>query len=212
MQQRDLSKARLDEARAPQADSGTRMNQKELEEWASTVAGCLHPAVAATHPLPVGSLASSETVAPGGWQSGVEVMTPSEIQASGAANRLAAPPRDSTGDVENRVQVRVKTDEYGEVAIVVERVDKGLRVLVGAEDARTVRALVQQSQAVRDALAQDGQTLENLEIVRMNPVGTQLAGSVHVANPRVRQLRKPEAQQQTGSERPKKPRRINLTG
>src|SRR5512133_1758519 len=209
---RDLSMTKLDDARAILGDSDGKKDEKDLEQWACTVAGLLHQA-APIPPMPLAIGSCEQTPrAPSAWQGHVEPMTLAENPPSLASvNQVIH----SVGALESspeRIQVRVRPEEYGEVAVVNAHSVAGLRILVGAEDARAVRALLQQSQAVRSALSENGQSIEKLEFVRMNAIGTALASRSNVPNQRVRQARGAEAQSPGAEQRKRKTKRVNLTG
>lgn len=209
---RDLSMTKLEDARALLADAHAKKDEKDLERWACTVAGLLHQAV----PIPPKSLgcggSEPTATAPAAWQAGVESMTPGVNAPDLAGGNETFTANGTLESSQQRIQVRVRTEEYGEIAVVIERVEAGLRILVGAEDGRAVRALVQQSQAVRNALREDGQSIETLEIVRMNSVGTGLASRTAVPNQRVRKSRDSEAQRPNAEQRRRRTKRVNLTG
>lgn len=173
----ELSKTSLGDAAALFTKDDSALDQRELERWASAIAGCLHqtvPTSAAQLGLPAPSTQHEVTA---GWRPCVEAMTPYEMSSSGAVSaplgRIAAP---SSG-VEDlqRIQVRVRTEEFGEIALVVERVEAGLRVLLGAQDPHTVSALMRESEAVRRVLESGGQSVGFIKIVRMTELGTDLA-------------------------------------
>src|SRR5512147_2716609 len=138
----ELSKTSLHEAALPTREAPSD-ERKELERWASAIAGCLQPAVP-VRPLPIGlGTAEPDQSVPSGWRPSVDPLTPRGV-AAGDPN-AATPRRDSvgqlSGDDQQRIQVRVKTEEFGEIAVVVERVEAGLRVLLGAVDERAITAL-----------------------------------------------------------------------
>lgn len=209
---RDLSMAKLDEARAKISDGDAGKDEKDLERWACTVAGLLHQ-VAPIPPKPLANGACEPIPrASAAWQGDVEPMTLTGNRSNLAAAGDAIGAVSSLESSQQRIQVRVQTEEYGEVAVVIERVVAGLRILVGAEDGRALRALLQQSQAVRSALGDDGQNIERLEFVRMNTIGTGLASRTAMPNQRVRPSRDSEAQSSGPEQRKRKTKRVNLTG
>jgi hypothetical protein len=115
-------------------------------------------------------------------------------------------------DNTNRLQVRVKTEEFGEIAVVVERVETGLRVLLGAANPQAVMALTRDCLAVRRALESDGQSVGSLEIVRMNGLGTDLALTKMATSNRARRSQESAESASDLGQRKKKTKRLNVTG
>jgi flagellar biosynthesis chaperone FliJ len=210
----ELSRTLLGDGKTPSAREDANKERKELERWASLVAGCLQnasPLQPST--LGLGALESIEGV-PAGWRSSVESLTP-DFGAVGdgqLANTVAPGGGASASNDEQRIQVRVRTEEFGEIALIVERVESGLRVLLGAENSNGVSALTRQCQAVRRVLESGGQSVGSLEIVRMNGLGTDLAESKLAASNRARRPRGSAESDPTPGMRKKKTKRLDVIG
>jgi hypothetical protein len=118
----------------------------------------------------------------------------------------------SAVDDSQRIQVRVRTEEFGEIAVVIERVEDGLRVLLGAANPKAVLALTQDCLAVRRALESDGQNVGSLEIVRMDGLGTDLALSRSASSSRARRSQESAQTDAALGQRKKKTKRLDVTG
>jgi len=210
----ELSKTALSDSTACDAQRDERGDRQEHERWASTVATCLQQAVPVRPAtLGFGAPESSQQV-PDGWRPSVEALTPG-ASGSTAAARVPGSTPDSgavAADNTNRLQVRVKTEEFGEIAVVVERVETGLRVLLGAANPQAVMALTRDCLAVRRALESDGQSVGSLEIVRMNGLGTDLALTKMATSNRARRSQESAESASDLGQRKKKTKRLNVTG
>ena len=176
MNGRELSKASLVDCPLSSEETPQLSDDEQLKSWAAIVAGCLQP-VPFVPPSALG-FGLSDAVAPEGWRPSVVALTPGEASTV-VANGQGAPlsnPKTGTVDELNRIQLRVNTKECGEVALVVERADDGLRVLISAVDANAVKALHREAAVMRRALESGGQSVASLKIVRMDQRGTELAG------------------------------------
>jgi hypothetical protein len=71
--------------------------------------------------------------------------------------------------------MRVNTQECGEVAVVVERAETGLRVLIAAENPLAANTLHREATAMRNALESGGHNIVSLKIIGMEQYGTELA-------------------------------------
>ncbi len=210
----ELTKTSLGDNQAFVAPEDGSQDRRELERWASAIAGCLQQAVPLPPPtLGFGSSESSQQV-PAGWRPSVDLMTPVAGGTSGGfATTVQAPGSGACATAESqRIQVRVKTEEFGEIAVVVERVEAGLRVLLGAANAKAVAALTRDSQAVRRALESDGQSVGTLEIVRMNGLGTDLALTKLAPSNRARRPQESAESDTRLGHRKKKTKRLDVTG
>ncbi|MGC4064325.1 MAG: hypothetical protein QM784_06700 [Polyangiaceae bacterium] len=165
MNRRELSMATPVDLPAGGATETRESDEEELERWASVVAGCLlNPQVQPPLP-PVGLEFGSAPVAPEGWRQSVGVLT-QDPRALGEviAESSTSPSGKGTGTSEiERIQIRVNTKEFGEVSLVIERAEQGLRILLGAVDGRVVSALRNEANAVRRALESGGQSVGSLE-------------------------------------------------
>lgn len=209
----ELSKTSLSDVQAGIGQDEANRDRRELEHWASAIAGCLQPAVP-VRPASLGLGGEQSQQVPAGWRPSVEALTPGLEGADGGmrASARGAPSSASVADDAQRIQVRVKTEEFGEIAVVVERVEAGLRVLLGAIDPKAVAALKRDCQAVRLALESDGQSIGSLEIVRMNGLGTDLAQSKLAPSNRARSSQESAESASNLGHRKKKSKRLDVTG
>ncbi|HEY5956140.1 MAG TPA: hypothetical protein VIV60_06295, partial [Polyangiaceae bacterium] len=111
-----------------------------------------------------------------------------------------------------RLQVRVRTKELGEIALIVERLETGLRVRLGAADSGAVSQLIEQSAAVREALESSGHSIDSLEIVRMDAFGIDLAQPRVALNHRARKSQASDASGTNSGDKKKKTKRLNFIG
>lgn len=208
---RSLSMAKFDDARTSQSEERSHRNEKDLERWAAELAGLLQ---APTAPKAISAAeAKSELPAPEVWQRGVGAVTLGESQQAGAPLRNDQLPDTSThAAMEQQVQVRVKTEEFGEVAVVIERLQTGLRVLIGAEDAHAAGSLQRQSQSVRQALEREGENVQVVEVVRMQGNGTRFASTAIATNRRLPQAKDADAGPSEPGQRKRRAKRVNLSG
>lgn len=210
----ELSKTTLGDNTSVFADDEAIADQRELERWASEIAGCLQQVTPAA-PATVGLFgAGQRQEVPAGWRPCVESMTHGGASMVGGPLASNGPDSNALGPSSElgRIQVRVRTEEFGEIALVVERVEEGLRVLLGAVDAHTVTALTRESQAVRRVLEFGGQTVGSIKIVRMNELGTDLAQSKLAPSNRARRPQESAETATVLSEHKKKTKRIDLIG
>jgi hypothetical protein len=214
MNGRELSKATPVDHSVNSGSENPAIDDEELERWAAVVAGCLQNPQVQPPLLPTLSGVGREPVAPEGWRRSVGVLTQDpralgEVIAENPASRLVT----GTGNCElERIQIRVNTKEFGEVSLVVERAEQGLRILLGAVDGRVVAALRNEVKAVRRALESSGQSVGSFEIVRMNDLGTVLAQARVAPSNRLRRLKEAADAASNPTAGKKKTRRINLIG
>ena len=210
----ELSRASLRDALSPSEHEDSGADRRELEQWASEIAACLQqvPPVRSNALGPGGS--ESELQVPDGWRRGVEVLTPGEgLDRDGGTTQGPGSSLGTESSPEHqRLQVRVKTAELGEVAVVVERLETGLRVLLGVSDPRAIAAIERDSRAMLQALETDGQAIQSLEIVRMNGVGTDLAHSKVASGQRPRRSHETADSDLHSGTRKRKAKRLDVTG
>lgn len=199
---------------APLSDEAPpQKDDEELQRWAELVATCLTPTVGQTHTLPGLGSPEAEGTLPDGWRPSVGELTLGERKSSFSAGSAQGTTvgSESSSDEVTRIQVRINTKEFGEVSVVIERAEQGLRISLGALDERVASALRLEVLAVRRALESGGQTVNSLEIVRMNQVGTDLARTPLTTGNRAKRSRDTEQSTSNPGSR-KKTRRINLIG
>jgi hypothetical protein len=215
-----LSKTSLKDGQLFSNEDQTKRDEKELERFAATIAGCLQQTVG-IEPSALGFLAPEPTpMVPADWRPSVEPLTPGCATGTGcgtgaecAASAVAEDPRATLQPNETeRIQVRVRSEEFGEIALVVERADAGLRVVLSAEDPGAIATLRAESRAVRQALEADGQCIGSLEIVRMDGLGTNLAQAKSSSSNRARRLQESAEPGETPNQRRKKSKRLDLIG
>jgi hypothetical protein len=188
--------------------------EREREHFALAIAGCLQQSVPVRAiALGVGNPDASDS-SPAGWRPGVDALTPN-AELRGNDSSVNCVPNAASAEANEdpqRLQVRVRTKELGEIALIVERADHGLRVQVGAVDAAAVSQLIEQSAAVRLALESGGHSIDSLEIVRMDSFGTDLAQPRVALSSRTRRKETFEESATTSGDKKKKAKRLNLIG
>jgi hypothetical protein len=202
----------LEDSIGSHADEPSRRNDKELERWAAEIAGLLNQAPAPPQAISVFDPNTAAT-APELWQRSVGPVTLSENEPVGGSLPINTPNGTTTAEpTDSQIQVRVQTQEFGEIAVVVERLRAGLRVLIGAEDTRAADALQRQSQSVRHALEQAGENVQVVEVVRMQGNGTQFASTTTARNRRPSHSEHADAAQSEAGQPKRRNRRVNLSG
>jgi len=152
-------------------------SQKDLERWASAVAGCLVQPVAPT--APSGLLGGT----PEAWRPSVGALTPGSSDAAIPPDLAGETAANTAGDGKvrpdgpgsDRLQVRLDAGHLGEIAVVVEKDQGGVRLLITAKNAQAVRAISAERQALQQALQSTGQPVQSLCVVQMDVPGTDLA-------------------------------------
>ena len=180
--------------------------QRATEEQAARFAQALTPHVIAQLP-PVPVLGESAT--PGGWRAGDGVLTPQALATSGASGAGAG---EGTSDAKpaERMVVNVQTSDLGELSLIVERTDAGLRVVVGVGDAQVMGQMLPEREALMRQLVGSGLSVDSIQIVPQSEVGTVLAPPKLVGRIRTsgasEQVSKEEERRRRGS------RKLNLIG
>jgi hypothetical protein len=175
-----------DEPRPP------RTPQSQLDAWAATLASTLAQQMPPPRAIP--PPATTEA-----WRPSVGALTPGSEATLGGSNPTptgAAP--GSADDSEQtpsteRVHLSTQIADLGEVNLVVDRTNGGVRVLIGVEDARAAMLIDPERLRLQGALLAAGVGVESIRVVQVDRRGTLLAsarGSVsrtpqHPADPRV---------------------------
>lgn len=147
-----------------------RATEKQAERWAQVllpyVAQVLPPVAA-----PAQAASSTAYASPSAWRHGDGVLTPGgAVQLT--ANAAQGPARD---EPEGRVLVTVRTADAGDLSLVLERGDAGLRVVIGVESAELGQRLLPEQRALIQSLVGSGVKVQSLSIVRQAELGTVLA-------------------------------------
>ncbi len=201
-------------------EKGPYHSQSDEERWAEAIAEALLQGAEATvqraglGPLP-----------PEAWRHGVDPLTqPSGGQPGpapccesqtdptvGSHRPLGTGVGPETTEV-GRVQVRLATAEFGELALVVERKAGGLSVVVASVDPRALALFSAEQMALQEALRATGQAIESIQFVRMNEVGIDLAQSRSAPGVKPRGLPKEAAEEPRPGARRRRVRRLDLIG
>lgn len=188
--------------------------KKDLERWASAVAGCLVQTVA---PAAASGLLGGT---PEAWRPSVEALTPGSCDA-GTALELARATTASTardGEVSSstpgndRLQVRLDAGQLGEIAVIVEKDQAGVRLLITAANARAVRAISAERQVLQQALQSTGQRIQSLCVVQMDVPGTDLAEVRSSPGKSARADSEPDLTKSPARKRKGKSGRLDITG
>jgi hypothetical protein len=182
-------------------DEKTTLDQ--AERWATLLGAQL----AAT---PAKAIASEPTT---GWRAGAGDMTPRDANVlpaqSGSVGVLGAG-SEAAAATENRMIVRVDGGILGEVALIVDRNQGAIRVTISAQDAAAEAALGSERALLMQALQSHGITVDSVDVVRANNVGT-LPAQRSVATRRARDLAQAESKDDEHARR-RLSRKLNLIG
>lgn len=188
--------------------SGRERNDEEraTEEQAARWAQILTPHVIAQLP----PLAPPSEATPGGWRAGDGVLTP---EASQSATQVSLTGGDETSEAKpaERIVVNVQTSDLGELSLVVERTESGVRVVVGVGDAQTMGQMLPEREALMRQLVGTGLNVASIQIVRQSEVGTVLApprlvGRIRASGASAQASKEEEKLRRRGS------RKLNLIG
>lgn len=176
MNGRELLKTSLGEYPLSNEPNASSSDDERRETWAAVIAGCQQPVVALP-PKALGIGSASEFVAPEGWRPSVIALTPGGASPAGTKGIEGEALRAGDGETDelNRIQMRVNTTECGEVAVVVERAEAGLRVLIAAENPLAANTLHREASAMLRMLESQGHHIVSLKVVGMDQRGTELA-------------------------------------
>ncbi len=141
---------------------------RELDdEWARQLAGML------------ASQAQMDSQGGGGASTGrgdANLETAADGPTAGHSSTLVGP-QNSDADGDNRLTLTVTTEQLGQVSIVVDRAEGGVRVVLGVGDRGAERAIEPDKSALIQALRTVGLDVHSVNIVRRDQVGTVLAQS-----------------------------------
>lgn len=152
--------------------------ERAVEENAERFAQALLPYVAPqTAPTPA--------VLPGPWRGSDGVLTPpgAELLASSnAASEALGQSGDASGE---RVVVSVKSAELGDLSLVLDRSESGVRVVIGVTDARAAALMAPEREALLERLIGQGVRVTSVQIVGQRELGTLLAPRRSIGGARV---------------------------
>lgn len=155
--------------------------ERAVEDNAERFAQALLPYVATPQATPTPALL------PGAWRGSDGVLTP-PAQPLAAADG-AAETSNGSGDAPNeRVVVSVKSADLGDLSLVLDRSESGVRVVIGVTDARAAELMVPEREALLERLVGQGVRVTSVQIVGQRELGTLLAprrsiGGTRVAGP-----------------------------
>ena len=153
-----------------------RTPQSQLDAWAATLASTLAQQMPPPRAIP--PPATTEA-----WRPSVGALTPgSEATLGGSNPTPAQAPPGSAGDSEQtpnteRVHLSTQIADLGEVNLVVDRTNGGVRVLIGVEDARAAMLIDPERLRLQGALLAAGVGVESIRVVQVDRRGTLLASS-----------------------------------
>jgi hypothetical protein len=153
-----------------------RTPQSQLDAWAATLASTLAQQVPPPRAMPPPPTTEA-------WRSSVGALTPGSEATLGGSNPTAARALPGTaGDGEEtpnaeRVHLSTQIADLGEVNLVVDRTNGGVRVLIGVEDARAAMLMDPERLRLQGALIAAGVGVESIRVVQVDRRGTLLASS-----------------------------------
>lgn len=161
---------------APAAEESrpTRTPQGQLDVWAATLASTLAQQMPPPRPLALPTAATEP------WRPTVGALTPgSDPTLSGSpagAYPTGAGGADGTPNAE-RVHLSTHVAELGEISVMVDRSEAGVRVVIGVEDARAATLIDPERVRLQGALAAAGVGVDSIRVVQLDRRGTLLASS-----------------------------------
>ena len=189
----------------PRAGREREDAERATEDQAARWAQALTPHVIAQ--LPPAPVLGEAT--PGGWRAGDGVLTP---EAQLTASAASAEGGEGTGEAKpvERVVVNVQTSDLGELSLIVERTEAGVRVVVGVGDAHALGQMLPEREALMRQLVGSGLDVDSIQIVSQSEVGTVLAPRRFVGR-----IRNSDAQAQASKDEERRrrgSRKLNLIG
>ena len=190
----------------PRAGREREDAERATEDQAARWAQALTPhVIAQLPPAPV----LGEAATPGGWRAGDGVLTP---EAQLAASNAGVEGAEGTADAKptERVVVNVQTSDLGELSLIVERTEAGVRVVVGVGDAHALGQMLPEREALMRQLVGSGLDVDSIQIVSQSEVGTVLAPRRFVGR-----IRNSDAQAQASKDEERRrrgSRKLNLIG
>ncbi|MBN1612376.1 MAG: flagellar hook-length control protein FliK [Polyangiaceae bacterium] len=204
-----LSNAHDERNTVSEDDMRRRCHQAEVERWSAMLCDMV-AGRSASVPFSMDVPGSPDT-----WRRGVGQMTPVR---PGFGQPGIGQPCDASGDAAGadrvnepgRVQMRVDSEQLGEVAIVVERREGGVRVVIGSADAKALALFGAERETLMQALATVGLAVETVRVVQLQPIGTVLAQPL--AFPRGRRVRGDSGNGSDRGLQQKRSKRLDVTG
>jgi hypothetical protein len=199
----------------PLVEHARELEERKTEEQAERWAQALTTHVAAQWPLPVMpdawrasdsavTLAGAQTPAPAGNPAG-----PSSSAAASSGNAVGSSGNASNDD--GRVILHVKTADLGELSLVLDRTQAGVRVVIGVENSVALGEMLPEREALSRQLASSGVNVESIQIVRQSAVGTVLAPQRNVARAALSATPE-EPREEEQKARRRGSRKLNLVG
>lgn len=147
---------------APRAGGPVRTQKALADEWTGLLAGLLQ--VKADGP---------SAQADGGEHTPQDQGSPSTDKTPGTLH--SAEPQNPDAESDNRLTLTVKTQDLGQVSIVIDRAKGGVRVFLGVEGQTLQKELEPQKLALIQSLKSIGLAVDSVNVVAQKKVGTVLA-------------------------------------
>jgi len=152
-----------------------RTPQSELDAWAATLASTLSQQMP-----PPRALAPPPPAEP--WRATVGALTPgSDATPGGPDAARAQSAHAAAGGTEEtnheRVHLSTHVAELGEINVVVDRSQAGIRVVIGVEDAHAATLMDPERLRLQGALVAAGVGVDSIRVVQLDRRGTLLASS-----------------------------------
>lgn len=187
--------------------------KSDLEKWAALLAAGVAQVGAQSTPAGFGT-------PPEAWHGDVEAMTPDSpgdvSPSAGCENQPQTHAvTNGSGDdlAENQLQVRVQVADVGELALVVERSQDGVKLQISAQDHGILRAMAAEKEALASALAGAGLANASIAFVEMDRVGINLAQQRLNPSTQTRIRREDKNQESLLQQQPRrKSRKLNMVG
>jgi hypothetical protein len=183
-------------------DERQRQNSPELlDAWARQLAAMIGhvPSVVDERPTPTLTAAGTPRTAP------------SAASTAARAAQASNDPQNSDATGDNRLTLTVNTEALGEISVIIDRTDGGVRVVLGVNASAAESALSPEKAALMKALTTVGLNVHSVNVVRQVGLGTVLAEGT------LGEFGSPDAKDKAGVNRDdakvnKKLKRINFTG
>ncbi|HEX2731327.1 MAG TPA: hypothetical protein VHM70_06980 [Polyangiaceae bacterium] len=167
----------------------------EQDAWARELAGMLHVMGRSE------TLGNQENLGDDGGQAspGTAECTP------------GSEPQNSDAPSDNRLTLTVSTEALGEVSIIIDRAEGGIRVVLGVQAQVAEEALAPEKMALMRALLAVGLTVHSVNIVRQAGLGT-VPAQPSAARISSEEAKSKAAQFMDAARAHKRSKRINLVG
>ncbi len=190
--------ARADALSSRAREEEIRATKEQVERWAQAFVPHVGAPKAAPQP-------------PGDWRGSDGAMTPRTAQPAVTNNSTALGAEANSDGSSERLVVSVQAGDLGELSLVLDRSEQGVRVVIGVQNGAAAGLLVPEREALVRHLLGAGVTLQSVQIVNQSEVGTVLAPPRFIA--KTKAFATPaEAEQTDGKARRRDTRKLNLIG